>query len=68
VHRLNKGLFLVRTRSIDFDFDKTNRRWPAGSQLPLPARRSRRVDLESSRRITQTMALFIADWCGLEKI
>ncbi len=27
-----------------------------------------RVDLESLRRITQTMALFIADWCGLEKI
>ena len=27
-----------------------------------------RVDLESVRRITQTTALFIADWCGLEKL
>ena len=27
-----------------------------------------RVDLESVRRITQATALFIADWCGLEKI
>lgn len=26
------------------------------------------VDLESVRRITQSIALFIADWCGLEKI
>jgi acetylornithine deacetylase len=26
-----------------------------------------RVDLDSVRRITQAMALFIADWCGLEK-
>ncbi len=26
-----------------------------------------RVSLESVRRITQAMALFIADWCGLEK-
>jgi acetylornithine deacetylase len=26
-----------------------------------------RVDLESMRRITQAMTLFIADWCGLEK-
>jgi acetylornithine deacetylase len=26
-----------------------------------------RVDLESVRRITQVMALFIADWCGLVK-
>jgi len=26
-----------------------------------------RVDLESVRRITQAMTLFIADWCGLEK-
>jgi acetylornithine deacetylase len=25
-----------------------------------------RVDLDSVRRITQAMALFIADWCGLE--
>ncbi len=27
-----------------------------------------RVDLDSVRRVTQTTALFIADWCGLEKI
>lgn len=27
-----------------------------------------RVDLESVRRITQSMALFMADWCGLEKV
>lgn len=27
-----------------------------------------RVDLESVRRVTQTTALFIADWCGLEGI
>jgi len=27
-----------------------------------------RVDLESVRRVTQTTALFIASWCGLEKI
>jgi len=27
-----------------------------------------RVDLESMRRVTQTTALFIADWCGLEPI
>ncbi len=27
-----------------------------------------RVDLESVRRNTQAIALFIADWCGLEKI
>ncbi len=26
-----------------------------------------RVDLESTRRITQAMTLFIADWCGLER-
>ncbi|HML08569.1 MAG TPA: ArgE/DapE family deacylase [Xanthobacteraceae bacterium] len=26
-----------------------------------------RVDLESTRRVTQAMTLFIADWCGLEK-
>ncbi len=25
-----------------------------------------RVDLESVRRVTQTTALFIAEWCGLE--
>jgi len=25
-----------------------------------------RVDLESVRRVTQTIALFVADWCGLE--
>ena len=27
-----------------------------------------RVDLDSVRRVTQTTALFIADWCGLEVI
>lgn len=27
-----------------------------------------RVDLESVRRVTQTTALFIADWCGLEPL
>jgi len=27
-----------------------------------------RVDLESVRRNTQAMALFIADWCGLERL
>ena len=27
-----------------------------------------RVDLESVRRVTQTMALFVAEWCGLERI
>lgn len=27
-----------------------------------------RVELESVKRITQSTALFIADWCGLEKI
>jgi len=27
-----------------------------------------RVDLESVHRVTQTTALFIADWCGLEKL
>tara|TARA_R110002020_G_scaffold86758_1_gene214186 strand:+ start:907 stop:2199 length:1293 start_codon:yes stop_codon:yes gene_type:complete len=27
-----------------------------------------RVDLESVRRVTQATALFIANWCGLEKI
>ena len=27
-----------------------------------------RVDLESVRRITQSTALFIADWCGLEEV
>jgi len=27
-----------------------------------------RVELESMRRVTQTTALFIADWCGLEPI
>jgi acetylornithine deacetylase len=26
-----------------------------------------RVDMESVRRVTQTTALFIANWCGLEK-
>ncbi len=26
-----------------------------------------RVSLESTRRVTQSIALFIADWCGLEK-
>ncbi len=26
-----------------------------------------RVDLESLRRVTQAMTLFIADWCGLER-
>jgi acetylornithine deacetylase len=26
-----------------------------------------RVDLESVRRVTKTMALFIAEWCGLER-
>ena len=26
-----------------------------------------RVDLESTRRVTQSIALFIADWCGLDK-
>ncbi|MDQ2091827.1 ArgE/DapE family deacylase [Marimonas arenosa] len=27
-----------------------------------------RVDLDSVRRVTQTTALFIADWCGLETV
>ncbi len=27
-----------------------------------------RVNLESIRRVTQSIALFIADWCGLEKV
>ncbi len=27
-----------------------------------------RVDLESTRRVTQTLALFIADWCGLNAL
>jgi acetylornithine deacetylase len=27
-----------------------------------------RVDLDSVRRITQSMALFIADWCGVEAV
>jgi len=27
-----------------------------------------RVDLESTRRVTHSIALFVADWCGLEKI
>ncbi|MGD2173340.1 MAG: ArgE/DapE family deacylase [Gammaproteobacteria bacterium] len=27
-----------------------------------------RVHLESTRRVTQTIALFVAEWCGLEKI
>ena len=27
-----------------------------------------RVDLESTRRVTQSIALFVADWCGLEKV
>ena len=27
-----------------------------------------RVELESVRRTTQSMALFIANWCGLERI
>ncbi len=27
-----------------------------------------RVDLESTRRVTQSIALFIAGWCGLEEI
>jgi len=27
-----------------------------------------RVHLESIRRVTQSIALFIADWCGLEKV
>jgi acetylornithine deacetylase len=26
------------------------------------------VELESIRRITQSTALFLADWCGLEKV
>jgi acetylornithine deacetylase len=26
-----------------------------------------RVEIESMRRITQSIALFIAEWCGLEK-
>ena len=26
------------------------------------------VDLDSVRKVTQTIALFIADWCGLEPI
>ena len=26
------------------------------------------VDLDSLRKVTQTLALFIADWCGLEKV
>ncbi|MCK6450701.1 MAG: ArgE/DapE family deacylase [Alphaproteobacteria bacterium] len=26
-----------------------------------------KVDLESVRRVTQTMALFVAEWCGLER-
>ena len=26
------------------------------------------VELESVRRITQSTALFLADWCGLEKV
>jgi len=27
-----------------------------------------RVDLESVRRVTQSIALFVADWCGLEPL
>ena len=27
-----------------------------------------RVDLESTRRVTQSIALFIANWCGLEEV
>jgi acetylornithine deacetylase len=27
-----------------------------------------RVDLDSTRRVTQAIALFVAEWCGLEKI
>ena len=26
-----------------------------------------RVELESTRRVTHSIALFIADWCGLDK-
>jgi acetylornithine deacetylase len=26
-----------------------------------------KVELDSVRRVTQAMALFIADWCGVEK-
>ena len=26
-----------------------------------------RLDIDSMRRVTKTIALFIADWCGLEK-
>ena len=27
-----------------------------------------RVELESVRRITQSVALFVAEWCGLEEV
>jgi acetylornithine deacetylase len=26
-----------------------------------------RVDLDSVRAVTKTMALFLADWCGIER-
>ena len=27
-----------------------------------------RVELESMRRVTQTLALFVAQWCGVESV
>lgn len=32
----------------------------------LPHAVNERVDLDSLRRVTQTTALFMAEWCGLE--
>ena len=34
----------------------------------LPHGYDEAVDLESVRKVTQTLALFVADWCGLEPI
>ncbi len=39
-----------------------------GPVCRLPHGYDEAVDLDSVRKVTQTLALFIADWCGLEEV
>ncbi len=39
-----------------------------GPECRMPHGNDESVNLESVRKVTQTIALFIAEWCGLEEI
>lgn len=72
-HRTVTGLALERvaiTATTDARFFGLYANTPAlvyGARAEAVHGFDERVELESVRRVTQATALFIADWCGLEK-